>query len=44
MISLMKCAAVFRATYKQTHEPMYERDLTCGPWEKLGSDLFELDG
>ena len=28
----------------QTHEPMYERDLPSGPWEMLGSDLFELDG
>ena len=38
------CVPYNTYTNSQTHEPMYERDLPSGPWEMLGSDLFELDG
>ncbi|XP_026050672.1 uncharacterized protein K02A2.6-like [Astatotilapia calliptera] len=41
---IQKCETCLKHHYKQTKEPILAADLPTAPWQKVGTDLFHLDG
>ena len=39
-----KCESCLKYQYNQQKEPMISSEIPSGPWQKIGSDLFELKG